>query len=109
MVAAIWNGTSHLQLLVWHCVFAEHQANLIDGLTQLEAALGKFIELRDRGLTQGGPQQATKEDLERIRQLKALVSQWLGGAELAPEVKPLARRLFEALAGDVATLLPSEQ
>jgi hypothetical protein len=108
MVAAIWNGSGYLQLLVWHCVFAEHQAGLIEGLTQLDAALHKFINLRDRGLTQGGPQDATEQDIDRLRRLNTLVSQWLEGGELSPEIKPLARRLFEVLGGDVAASLPPD-
>ena len=109
MAFAIFNGSSLLQMVVWRSFVAGHEATLLDGLTQLEEALQKFIDLRDRGLAEGGPERATMEDVDRVRRLRALVSAWLAGGERSPDIEPLARRLFAILGGDVATLPPEDQ
>jgi hypothetical protein len=108
MAEAIFNGSSLLQMVVWRSFVARHEATLVDGLTQLEEALQKFIDLRERGLAKGGPEHATMEDVERVRRLRELVSAWFAGGERSPEIEPLARRLFALVGGGVAGLPPED-
>lgn len=106
MASAIFGGSSPLQMVVWRSFVARHEATLIDELTRLEDALRKFIDRRERGLAEGGPESATIDDVEGVRRLAALVSEWFAGGELSPEIEPLARRLFAVLGGDPGALPP---
>ncbi|WP_437712202.1 hypothetical protein WMF45_42475 [Sorangium sp. So ce448] len=95
---AIFNGEALLQMLVWRCVFAKCEEHLIEGLEELKDGLRRFMALRDQGLTQGGPERVTEDDLQRLERLSSLVQQWLAGGELSPEVEELARQLWGVLA-----------
>ncbi|WP_437318398.1 hypothetical protein [Sorangium sp. So ce385] len=104
IAAALFNGIGYLQMLVWRCFAARHEANMIDGLVRLESALLKTIEMRALGSMQGGPQHVTHEDVERLQRLTVLVSQWRAGEELSPEIEPLARQLFVIVGGNASDL-----
>lgn len=108
LALAIFSGSSSLQMLVWRSFVARHEASLTDDLKRLEEALRKFIDLRGRGLAEGGPENATIDDAEGVRRLAALVSAWFAGGELSPEVESLARHLFAVLGGDTAVLPPED-
>ncbi|WP_437627205.1 hypothetical protein [Sorangium sp. So ce1151] len=107
--AAIFDGEALLQMLVWRCVFAKYEAHLLSGLEELKDGLRRFISLRDQGLTQGGPERVTEDDIQRLERLSSLVQQWLAGGELSTEIEELARHLWGVLAGpgtDVQMLPP---
>lgn len=109
MAATIFNGAFLLQTVAWRSFVAKHEATLAAELRGLAGALRRFVELRERGLAEGGPPQLTNEDVDKADQLAALVSMWLAGGALSPEVEPIARHLFALLGGDGAALPPEDE
>jgi hypothetical protein len=107
MAETIFDGAFLLQMVAWRAFIARHEADLPAGLGRLEQALRGFVDLRDRGLAEGGPS-VTSKDVERVGRLAALVSKWLADGDLSPEIEPLSRALFAALGADVAMLPPED-
>jgi hypothetical protein len=99
IMSALWNGSMVVEMLNWLALYeTEYKTSLVDRLTALEPALRKFIELRDQGLAEGGWwSAATADDVERVRELTALVTRWRAGGEFPPEIY--------ALSGDVLTAM----
>jgi hypothetical protein len=107
MAEAIFGGAFLLQRIAWRARTARGEAELPGELARLERALRGAVDLRDRGRAEGGPP-ITNEEVDELGRLAALVSAWLAGGELSPEIEPLARALCVSLGGDAATLPPED-
>jgi hypothetical protein len=108
MAEAIFGGSFLLQMIAWRAVIARREARFVGELGLLEKALRGFVDLRERGLAEGGPPHITAEDAEKVGRLATLVSAWLTGGALSPDIEPLARSLFTALGGDASALPPED-
>jgi hypothetical protein len=102
MAEDLFSAPFVLQAAAWRSYLVRHCGNLVDDLERFRQALARYIDERDRGLTQGGPEGATPEDVERVRRLAEL----LATDPASTEIDPLARRLLEVLGGDAAELPP---
>ncbi|MFS8065881.1 MAG: hypothetical protein ACMG6S_05855 [Byssovorax sp.] len=108
MAAAIFGGSHLLQMVAWRAFVARHEGTLPGDLMRLEEALGRFIDLRERGLAEGGLAHVTAEDVEKVGRLAKLVSEWFAEGEFSPEIEQLSRTLFAVFGGAVTALPPED-
>lgn len=107
MAAVIFDAPSLLDRVARLAAAGTREATLAEELGRLEGALRRLVDLRARGLAEGGPPEVTSEAAEKAGRLAALVSAWLAGGAISAEIEPLARDLFSVLGGDTWALPPA--
>lgn len=102
LAANLYSGIECLQLLLWRCRFANHEADLGALLEGLEGGMREYMALDDLGRVAGFDGRINEQSIEHVSTLRQLVAEWTRTGTMSPKIETLARECLDSLLGSEA-------